>query len=118
MSPVDTVTEVILYAEDMDRMVAFYRDVLGLDVASGAPEHGFVAFETGTCEFCLHAGRDGDVGPYAPTVVFSVDDLDSARQSLADRGVEMSDVRSPTPDTRVCDGTDPEGNAFSIEAST
>jgi len=117
MSIVDTVTEVILYVEDMDRMVAFYSEVLGLDVASGAAEHGFVAFDTGTCEFCLHAGRDGDVGPYAPTVVFAVDDLDSARESLADHGVQLSDVRSPTPDTRVCDATDPEGNVFSIEAS-
>lgn len=117
MTRFDTLSEVILYVEDMHAMVEFYTDVMGLEIVSGAPEHGFVAFDTGACQLCLHAGRDGDVGAAAPKVVFAVEDLATARETLADHGVELGAVRQPTPDTRVCDGVDPEGNRFSIEAS-
>lgn len=117
MPAFDTLSEVILYVEDMERMVSFYTDVFGLEVASGAPEHGFVAFDTGACRLCLHAGGGGDTGPDAPTFVFQVPDLEEARAHLERHGVELGDVRTPTPDVAVCDGTDPEGNTFSIEAS-
>lgn len=118
MPAFDTVSEVILYVEEMERLASFYGDVLGLDVLEGDPEHGFVKYDTGECALCLHAGRDGDVGPYAPKVVFSVEDLDAARAHLEDHGVDLGEERSPAPGKRVCDGRDPEGNAFSIESST
>lgn len=115
--PIEQISEVILYVEDMERMTEFYTETFGLEIASGAPEHGFVAFDTGRCQLCLHAGRDGEIGPYAPKVVFGVDDLDAVRTELGAKGVELGEVRAPTPDARVCDGTDPEGTKFSIEAS-
>lgn len=118
MPAFDTLSEVIVYVADMDRMVEFYTGVFDLEVASGAPEHGFVAFDTGECELCLHAGREGEVGRYAPKVVFQVDDLEAAREHLAEHDVELGEVRSPTPHVRVVDGRDPEGNKFSVETST
>jgi predicted enzyme related to lactoylglutathione lyase len=113
----DTLSEVILYAQDIDRLTSFYADVFGLSFVDGAPEHGFVRFDTGECDLCLHAGADGDRGRDAPKVVFEVDDVEDARAYLLDHGVEVGAVRSPAPGTTVCDGVDPEGNAFSVETS-
>lgn len=118
MSEFDRLSEVIRYVEDVDRLTEFYTDVFGLEIAAGDPDHGFVRLDTGDCSLCLHAGRDGDRGEYPATVVFSVDDVDAAREHLLDRDVEMGAVRSPAPGTRACDGRDPEGNPFSIESKT
>lgn len=116
MPPLDDLSEIIVYVADMDRMVAFYTDILGLSVARGAPEHGFVAFETGACELCLHAGGDEADPAGSSKVVFRVDDIESVRSTLIDRGVEMGPIRDGGPQTQVCDGRDPEGNPFGIEA--
>lgn len=118
MPTFDRVSEVILYVEDVRELTSFYEDVFGLEIAAGDPDHGFVRFDTGECSLCLHAGADGDLGPDAPTVVFPVEDVDEARDYLRDRGVEVGEIRSPVPGTRVCDGRDPEGNKFSIESTT
>jgi catechol 2,3-dioxygenase-like lactoylglutathione lyase family enzyme len=117
MTGFDTLSEVIVYVQDMDRMLSFYTDVLGLEIAAGNPEHGFVEFDTGTCSFCLHAGGEGDLGEDAPKFVFGVEDVEAARSYLQDHDVELGEVRSPAPGMEVCDGLDPEGNAFSIESS-
>lgn len=65
---------------------------------------------------CLHAGRDGEIGDYAPKLVFEVDDLEETGDYLRQHDVELGKVRSPAPGVRVIDGLDPEGNTFSIEA--
>lgn len=118
MAQFNTISEVILYVEDMEEMLEFYTQVLGLDIESGAAEHGFVAFDTDGCQLCLHSGRTGEVGQYAPKVVFQVADLEAARETLIEHGVHVGETRSPTPETTVCDATDPEGNKFSIESSS
>lgn len=117
MSEFGRLSEVIRYVEDVDRLTDFYTDAFDLEIAAGDPDHGFVRLDTGACSLCLHAGRDGELGEYPATVVFSVDDVDAAREHLLDRDVEMGEIRSPAPGTRVCDGRDPEGNPFSIESS-
>jgi len=112
----DEVSEIILYVEDMERLVSFYTETLGLEIIAGKPEHGFVELDTGTCSLCLHAG-DGEAGPGAPKFVFAVEDVETVRASLQSRDVEVGEIRSPVPGTQVCDGVDPEGNKFSIESS-
>ncbi|MFC3959532.1 VOC family protein [Halovivax cerinus] len=117
MDEFNRISDVIRYAEDVERLAAFYSDVFDLEIAGGDPSHGFVRFDTGECSLCLHAGRDGDLGEYPTTVVFAVDDIDDARADLLDHDVEMGEIRSPAPGKRVCDGRDPEGNPFSIESA-
>lgn len=110
-------SEILLYVEDMNRMVSFYTEVLGFDIQEGKPEHGFVRLETGGSSLCLHEGREGDVGPYAPKLVFDVADLETAADHLRNHDVPLGDARSPAPGIRVIDASDPEGNRFSIEAT-
>lgn len=94
-------SEVILYVEEMDRLVSFYGDVFGFDIVEGKPEHGFVQFDTGGCRLCLHAGGEGDRGTDAPKVVFAVDDVDAVRNYLRDHGVEVGEIRSPASGPRL-----------------
>lgn len=117
MQSIDTLTEVILYVEDIERMTDFYREVFGLEIQDGAVEHGFVRFDTGGTDLCLHAGRDGELGEFAPKPVFEVADIEAAHQHLREADVEVGDeIRSPVPGRRILDGRDPEGNRFSLES--
>lgn len=118
MPEFEGVSEIILYVEEMEPMVAFYADAFGFEVTEGGPDAGFVRFDTGACDLCLHAGRTGDVGEFAPKVVVGVEDIAAARTHLDAYDVEIGEVREPVPGRKVIDGLDPEGNKFSIEAQT
>jgi predicted enzyme related to lactoylglutathione lyase len=117
---VGNLMEVILYVQDMQKQVKFYRDTLGLkvtypQVADYSNEY-WVEFDTGACTLALHGGGNGKIGEDAPRLVFKVEDINSARYELGERGVKLSEIREPTPNHFLCDATDPEGNHFSIEA--
>ena len=121
MNIVGELMEVILYVQDMSAQVSFYRDRLGLRVRS--PQSGadfsqefWVEMETGACILALHAGGQRRFGEDAPKIVFRVVDIQAARKTLLERGVQLSEVRSTAPGVWVCDGADPEGNKFSIES--
>jgi predicted enzyme related to lactoylglutathione lyase len=112
--------EVILYVQDMQAQVSFYRDKLGLAVKEPQGIEDFsnvfwVEFATGTCTLVLHGGGQRRLGADAPKVVFRVGDIEAARTALLERGAQLGEVRSPAPGVWVCDGVDPEGNKFSIE---
>jgi len=104
-------SEVIVHVDDMKRMTAFYRDVLGLrpDVVS----EWWTTFPTGRAMLALHGG--GRIGTHNVRFNFDVADVDAVRTELATRGVELSEIREPIEGVRVCDGTDPEGNVFTLE---
>jgi predicted enzyme related to lactoylglutathione lyase len=113
--------EIIVYVQDMNAQVAFYRDNFGLQVTypAGLAEYGkefWVTLDSGACLLALHAGGKQRLGEDAPKLVFGVDDIHIARDELLGRGVKVGEARSPAPGVWVCDGLDPEGNKFSIEA--
>jgi catechol 2,3-dioxygenase-like lactoylglutathione lyase family enzyme len=113
--------EVILYVQDMDAQVRFYRDTLGLQVKEPQDSQDFgdlfwVELDTGSCTLALHAGGQRRQGKDAPKIVFRVADVPAARNELRASGVSMGEIRVPTPGVQVCDGIDPEGNRFSIES--
>lgn len=117
----DGISEVILYARAMDRMVHFYRDRLGLRVTYPENRESYeseywVTFATGACTLALHGGGEGRTGPDSPKLVFASGDLAADREELLRRGVTMGEVRSPAPGVLVCDGVDLEGNRFSLES--
>lgn len=121
MSPVGELLEVIIYVEDMNAQVAFYREKMGLKVkhpkqTEDFSEEFWVELDCGHCSLALHAGGKRRFGADAPKYVFRVDDILAERQSLIDKGVQLGEIRSPTPGVWVCDGEDPEGNKFSIES--
>ena len=115
------IMEVILYVEDMNRQVSFYRDKFGFEIRNPAGLDDYsnelwVELDTGGCSLALHAGGKRRFGADAPKFVFRVDDILAARQVLIDQEVEMGEIRSAATGIWVCDGVDPEGNKFSIES--
>jgi predicted enzyme related to lactoylglutathione lyase len=99
-------------ARDVPRAVAFYRDVLGLEIGRAFNE-GFVEFNVGSSSFAV----DGDPPGYEPGTSsglnFEVADIVAAQQRLLERGVEASDVYE-FPACSVCFAKDPDGNRFAL----
>ena len=115
------IIEVIIYVQDMSAQVDFYRNTLGLAISypqnqADYSKEMWVTFEPSDCVLALHGGGQGRIGKDSPKIVFGVDDIKSTRKALIGRGVQLGEVRSAAPGVWVCDGLDPEGNAFSIES--
>ena len=113
--------EIIIYVEDMNRQVSFYRDQLGFKLVTPQESEDYgkefwVELDTGACTLALHAGGKKRYGEDAPKFVFRVQDILAARMQLINQQVVMGEIRSAAPGVWVCDGADPEGNKFSIES--
>lgn len=113
--------EVILYVQDMQGQLRFYRDIIGLEVTFPSvvtlmSEIHWVTFQTGACTLALHYGGKGSLGNDAPRFVFKVDDIQKTRLEMIERKVVVGEIRSPAPGTQVFDAVDPEGNRFSFES--
>lgn len=108
--------EVVLYVRDMQRAVAFYRDVLGLELAFES-EH-WTTFRTGACTLALHATARREPGTGEPDPTFLVSDANAERHRLVAASVEVTEIREPAPGVKVFDAHDPDGNRFSIESKS
>jgi catechol 2,3-dioxygenase-like lactoylglutathione lyase family enzyme len=120
------ISMIILFAKDMPRMAAFYRDVIGLRPAPSADDsEGFVTLDAGGCRLCLHEipepyARGIEIGdpPQARAgtpikLTFYSADVRGDRAQLIARGVRMEEVRE-LGDLQLCNGIDVEGNVFQL----
>ena len=113
-------SQVIVFAKDMSKMRAFYRDVLGLQPTDEAKPDEWLRFDAGGAALALHAippHIDVAVGkPRTETAIkftFHAGDVTAERERLVARGARMGEVRQFGA-LALCDGTDPEGNVFQI----
>lgn len=95
MARFDRVDYVILYVRDLDGSIAFYRDVIGLDLKFS--RSGYAEFATAKPKFALYersrlpeligkaAADHGAVGE----VLFLVDDLDAEAERLRGLGATI-----------------------------
>ncbi|HEX3433817.1 MAG TPA: VOC family protein [Solirubrobacteraceae bacterium] len=126
MTPTDTSTErlitgvdfVALPTHDIEASVAFYGGKLGLHRSVFVPERNYAEFETGNLTLSIiDAEKMGlEHHPTRHEIALHVDDVQAARKSLEERGVEF---RGDTFDTGVCHMaffSDPEGNALMLHA--
>ena len=110
------VHSVLIWSEDLQRLVPFYRDVLGLKPEMES--EGFVIFQSAAGpQLALGAhsevkGRSRD--PNRVMVDFSVDDCQAEYERLSGQGVEF--VRKPSEDNDVIIATflDPDGNVLQL----
>ena len=112
----------IVFVSDMDRSVAFYRDVIGLRLKFESP--GWTEFATDGATLALHtsherAGTDTDgdsnsvpAGRCQPGL--QVPDLDEVHQKMLAHGVPC--IQNPTEvfGSRVAQYRDPDGLAISV----
>jgi predicted enzyme related to lactoylglutathione lyase len=107
---------VLIWTEDVNRLLPFYRDVLGLKPEMEA--EGFVIFQASTgAQLALGAhseveGRSRD--PYRVMVDFQVDDCQATYERLSKQGVEF--MRAPSKEDGVIIATlrDPDGNVLQL----
>ena len=113
---IESLGGVIMWTAQIERMAAFYRDVLRLPVHSVRPH--FVAFQLG--EARLSVGTHDEVrGPTAEsvrvTVNLNVDDIHATYHDLRARGVVF--VRPPEREHWggwVASFRDPDGNLLQL----
>jgi methylmalonyl-CoA/ethylmalonyl-CoA epimerase len=75
--------QVALHVEDMDRAVAFYRDVVGLDLLARFDPPGLAFFDLGGTRLLLEASAP-------PSLLYlAVDDVTAATDHLRAAGVEI-----------------------------
>lgn len=117
------VSRLILFVDDIDKMTAFYRGVLGLGKLPGGSE-GYVCFAGGGIEICLHVLPEQyrTVGAEYPKredtyvkFVFRSDDVEGDRKYLIENGLRMNEIVR-YGDIDLCDGADPEGNIFQLSS--
>jgi predicted enzyme related to lactoylglutathione lyase len=103
----------VVFVDDYDAAVGFYRDVLGLEHLDYGKIRGG-EFETGnlTLQVVEAAAVGQEHKPSGHPIAFQVDDVEAARSELEEKGVEF---RAETMDTGVCHMApfaDPAGNAL------
>jgi catechol 2,3-dioxygenase-like lactoylglutathione lyase family enzyme len=107
---------VTIPTQDIERSVAFYRDVLGLEQSKQWGNMPAYEFETGNLTLALMQTDAFGVefSPNATPIALHVDDFESAKAELESRGVEF---QTDTIDSGVCYQAifaDPDGNALDI----
>jgi lactoylglutathione lyase len=111
MGLVKRLNVVYLYVRDLDRSLAFYRDVLGIPIERDAhnPDWAEARFPDGM-RFALHPWHEGvpEIGSGSVMIDFEVEDLDEALARLREAGVEVGEpLREPWGS--VCSLIDPDG---------
>ncbi len=104
---------VYFFVTDMDRAIAFYSDVLGLELAYRTGDE-WAQLGAGPIQLGLHGAGAGPARP-GGTLAFTVTDLDAAKMKLTSDGVEVGhegggEGRGP----RFVEFTDPDGNVLAL----
>ena len=106
---------------DLDRALAFYRDVLGLELMYSAPEFSYAAFKLGDLRFAIAAAEVDAFTGQPPGnrhtgIGLMVDDVDAAHAELAAKGVSFTMPPSKQPwGGYMGIFSDPDGNLFYLD---
>ena len=114
----------MLFVKDLDRMTAFYCDVLGLEPIEETRLENWLEFRGDGVRFSLHAipsaiatGIRIDSPPRpreqsSAKLTFAVQSVDATLQKIEQMGLPL--LRRPWGGTEA---VDPEGNVFAVTAS-
>ena len=100
---------VILFTDQMEKMTAFYRDVLGL--AQVTDDKGWREFDAGGVRIALHSGPPSP-GKKGPKIAFLAKNVPAMRKVLMARGAKFGDVSEG--EFHLCNGKDPDGNPIQL----
>ena len=112
---------VMFFVKDLDRMTAFYRDVLGLQPVEATRQDNWVEFEGDGARFSLHAVPAAiasnitiDSPPRvreqsAAKLTFVVREVDSTLEKISSMGLPL--LERPWGDTEA---VDPVGNVIAL----
>lgn len=114
---VGDITQLAISVEDLERAIAFYRDVLGLPFLFQVPGMPMAFFQCGSVRLYLDAGTSEHRSN--PIIYFAVDDVQAAYEQLRERGVEFESEphvinRTDTTELWLAHFRDTEGTLLSI----
>jgi predicted enzyme related to lactoylglutathione lyase len=107
-----------IWSEDLNNLLPFYRDVLGLKVSMASP--GFVLLgedrpDAPALGLGTHSEvRGRNIDPARHMVGFSSDDLKADWQRLKEAGVEFIEDPTDYGDMSIATLKDPEGNLVQL----
>lgn len=100
---------IILFVKDMETVIAFYRDVIGLSPDEEQPfsAQRFFRFDTGQCKLCLHSASKPNGG--RQKIGFHVESVKTIHDTLKTKGLRLQPLKNG--DGLACfDISDPESN--------
>lgn len=112
---------VIVGVSELERALAFYRDVMGFEPLYSAPEFYYAAFQVGDLRFSIAAGGGGEgtthgTGNRNTGIGFVVPDVDAAYAELAGKGVTFTTPPCEQPwGGYMAMFADPDGNVFYLD---
>lgn len=112
------VAQVLIPVEDLDRAVAFYRDVLGVPyLFSAPPQMSF--FQAGVVRLLIGVLPGGQPRLRGSAVYFKVPDIHAVARTLTTRGVSFAVNphvvhRTPTSELWLAEFRDPDGNPLAL----
>ncbi|MBX6770238.1 MAG: VOC family protein [Chloroflexi bacterium] len=126
MPAVQGISEIVLWAHDLEAMVRFYRDVLGLEVIS-PPERANPIFlkagpgQTGIPQMIVLVKLPDDSPPFSvPRVLHHMafeiapEDFDREKARLEALGYQLRSGQHPIITSRTMYLDDPEGNEVEL----
>jgi methylmalonyl-CoA/ethylmalonyl-CoA epimerase len=85
---ITAVGQIAVNVNDMDRAVAFYRDVIGLPFLF-QPGPNLAFFQCGDVRLMLDIPEDERFAGQASVIYYKVDDIESAYAAIKERGAEV-----------------------------
>jgi catechol 2,3-dioxygenase-like lactoylglutathione lyase family enzyme len=98
---------------DYDRSLAWYRDVLGFEVAYELSDYGWCELRT-PFGFTIGLGQTEDVTPGTVVPTFGVHDIDAAIAHLRENDVKVEDWHEIPDMVRLSTFWDPDGTSWML----
>jgi methylmalonyl-CoA/ethylmalonyl-CoA epimerase len=110
--------QIAINVQQLDRAVAFYRDVLGLSLLFQAPP-ALAFFDCGGVRLMLTPPEDDPALQGTSVLYYSVDDIEQAHAALAGRGVRFENpphvvARMPDHELWLAEFRDSEDNVLAL----
>jgi len=109
-----------LPSSDVDRSKSFYVDQVGFlldhDIEPGNGMRVVQLTPPGSaCSIVIGTGMGDPDAPRVQNLHLVVDDLDLARRTLIERGVDVSDINDMGGGVRYAFFSDPDGNSWALQ---
>ena len=110
--------QIAIPVSDLDRAMAFYRDVLGMRLLFQAPP-GLAFLDCGGVRLMLDVPAKEQPNHYASIIYYKVEDLPSAVETLKTRGVQFEQepelvAKMPDHELWMAFLKDPDGNLLGL----
>ena len=112
------IAQIFVNVKDLDRAIAFYRDMLGMRFLFTAPP-GMAFFDCGGIRIMLGKADRPEIDHPASIIYYKVDDIEKVYEVFDARGVEFIVkphlvAPMPTYDLWLADFKDSEGNVLAL----